>query len=68
MTEIVKINFDGMGTGQNSGLYKAKTKLKNKPNGTVAVCKFYNGHAAFIKDEGNVRPITDKEIQAIKHG
>jgi hypothetical protein len=68
MTEIVNISFDGMGTGQNSGLYKAKAKLKNKPNGTVAICKFYNGHAAFIKDENKVRPITDKEIQEIHRG
>jgi hypothetical protein len=54
-----------MGTGRKSGINNAKSALKNKIDGTVALCKFHNGHSIFIKTKRSVRPITDAEIKRI---
>lgn len=62
MAKKITINIDGFGIGAKSGMSKATSQLKKKSDGTIAICSFYNGYATFIKDKGEVRPITDEEI------
>jgi len=64
-TKIVVVNIDGLGIGRKSGIRQAASRLENAIDGTVALCKFYNGHSIFIKAKGKVRPITDAEIKRI---